>query len=273
MNQVNVDFFSILPNRVIIEVSGSDRCSFLQGLVTQDVSLIEKELIIYTLMLSPQGKFQYDFFIINIGDLWLIDIDESRADILIQRLQLFKLHADVSIVKSIDMHVAVSSEIISTSYCFEDPRLKTLGYRCYDKAFEYNQTPVEVYEDLRLRHGIPDGAKDMIVDKSIPLEWGMDELHAISWDKGCYMGQELTARARYVGQIRKHPFIIELQNADNLEIGTKLYIGEQEVGELRTHNKKFGIALLKLEALTQENSLTIANNPVKVHRPSWMKLT
>ncbi len=272
MNKMNVNFFSILPNRVIIEVSGSDRCSFLQGLVTQDVSLIEKELIIYTLLLSPQGKFQYDFFIISAEDLWLIDVDESRADSLMQRLHLFKLHANVSIVKNTDMRVAVSSEIISTTYCFEDPRLKTLGYRCYGKTFENKQTPVEVYENLRLSQGVPDGAKDMIVDKSIPLEWGMDELRAISWDKGCYMGQELTARSRYVGQIRKRAFPIELQNTNGLEIGAKLYIGEQEVGELRTHNKKFGIALLKVEALTQENLVTIANSPVKVRHPSWMKL-
>lgn len=272
MNQVNIDFFSILPDRVIIEVSGSDRCSFLQGLVTQDVSLIEKELIIYTLMLSPQGKFQYDFFIINTGDLWLIDIDSIRADSLIQRLQLFKLHANVSIVKNTNMHVAVSSEIVHAGHCFRDPRLKILGYRCYGNNFENKQTPTEVYENLRLSQGIPDGVRDMVIDKSIPLEWGMDELHAISWDKGCYMGQELTARSRYVGQIRKHAFPIELQSTDGLEIGTKLQINQEEVGELRTFNDKFGIALLRIEALTQENSLTIANDPVKVRQPCWMKV-
>jgi folate-binding protein YgfZ len=272
MNPAVIEFFNVLPNRTIIEVSGVDRATFLQGLITNDIKTVEKELIIYTLMLSPQGKFQYDFFIINIGSSLLIDIDSKRADTLIQRLQLFKLHALITITKNTDIHIGVSSRIVHTNYCFEDPRLKNLGYRWYGKILSQAQTLVEVYENLRLTLGVPDGARDLVVDKSIPLEWGMDELKAISWGKGCYMGQELTARSRYVGQVRKRAFVIESQDLMDLEIGTKLQVGDREVGELRTHNGTFGIALLRLEAALLPNVVTIENKPVKIHQPSWMKL-
>ena len=249
MNRQVIDFCSSLPNREIIEISGPDCESFLQGLVTQDVKLLQKEPIIYSLLLSPQGKFQYDFFIINAGDSWLIDIDKTRAQALTQRLQLFKLRANINIFLNSAWHVGVSSAMTNAKYSFEDPRLKNLGYRLYDQISLSSQTPVEIYENLRLSLGVPDGAQDMIVDKSIPLEWGMDELNAISWDKGCYMGQELTARSRYVGQVRKRAFPIEF-----------------------TQTGKFGIALLRLEALDQPEVIVIDNQPVKVHKPSWMKL-
>ena len=116
MSKAAVDFFNILPNRAIIEISGFDRATFLQGLITNDVGILQKNPIIYTLMLSPQGKFQYDFFVVNTGDTWLIDIDASRADSLMQRLHLFKLHAKINILKK-NVLVGVSSEIIRDCIC------------------------------------------------------------------------------------------------------------------------------------------------------------
>ncbi len=267
-----VDFCACLPGREIVEISGPDREVFLQGVVTQNVKLLREQLIIYSLLLSPQGKFQYDFFIVNAGDSWLIDIDKGRAQALAQRLQLFKLHAKISIKLNPSWRVGVSSAIGQAKYCFTDPRLKNLGYRLYDQTLPVTQTPVKIYENLRLSLGVPDGAHDMIIDKSIPLEWGMDELNAISWDKGCYLGQELTARSRYVGQVRKRAFPIEFTNQTSFTTGAKLYSGANEVGELRTHNGKFGIALLRLEALHHSEAIVIDTQPVKVHQPSWMKL-
>lgn len=265
-----VDFFCKLSDRVIIEVSGTDRATFLQGLITNDVVLVEKEHIIYTLMLSPQGKFQYDFFIINAGNSWWIDIDASRADSLIQRLHLFKLHAKVDITKT-DVGVWVSSKVICDGVCVQDPRLSALGYRFYSKNTELKEDSKDVYENLRLSLGIPDGVNDMVIDKSIPLEWGMDELKAISWDKGCYMGQELTARSRYVGQIRKRSFPIEFADAAGFEIGAPLCIKQEAVGELRTFTDNFGIALIRLDAIASGDLIKIANQPIKIHKPTWMK--
>lgn len=264
-----IDFDCHLKNRAIIEIKGSDKEALLQGIITQDIKNLETQPIIYSLMLSPQGKFQFDFFIINIGKEWLIDINVDRVHAFLQRLQLFKLRSDVNLKINLEWQVGVSSTKAKAINCFLDPRLKDLGYRIYDKKI-FSCESDEAYESLRLGFAIPDGARDMIIDKSIPLEWGMDELHAISWNKGCYMGQELTARSKYVGQIRKRTFPITFEISGEYKIGEKLYAEDKEVGELRAISGLAGIALLKLEAL--QSQIMISNYPIKVHKPSWMIL-
>jgi folate-binding protein YgfZ len=263
------DFCCSLTNRVVIEIQGNDREVFLQGIITQDIKLLETQSIVYSLMLSPQGKFQFDFFIIQISDLRLIDIDASRSQAFLQRLQLFKLRSDVNIRINSDWQVGVSSVSIETENCFLDPRLKDLGYRFYNKK-TVSKKGNDTYQAWRLSLGVPDGAYDMVIDKSIPLEWGMDELHAIAWGKGCYMGQELTARSRYVGQIRKRAFPITFKIPGEYKIGEKLCVNGLEVGELRATNGAIGIALLKLEAL--QSAITIDGNFIEVHKPYWMVL-
>ena len=270
MTVPKTDFCCHLTNRTTIEIQGSDREAFLQGIITQDIKLLDRQSIIYSLMLSPQGKFQFDFFIIRTGDSWFIDIDATRAHAFVQRLQLFKLRSDVSININTDWQIGVSSAQVEVENCFFDPRLKELGYRFYDKKI-VSEMLSDVYENLRLSLGIPDGAYDMVVDKSIPLEWGMDELNAIAWTKGCYMGQELTARSRYVGQIRKRTFPIIFKVPGEYIVGEKLMVDDREVGELRATNGTFGLAMLKLEALKSE--IAISGHSIKVSKPSWMLLS
>jgi hypothetical protein len=269
MTVPKTDFCCHLPNRTIIEIQGSDREAFLQGIITQDIKLLDRQSIIYSLMLSPQGKFQFDFFIIRAGDSWLIDIDATRAHAFVQRLQLFKLRSDVNISVNTDWQIGVSSAQAEVENCFFDPRLNELGYRFYDKKI-VSEMPSDAYENMRISLGIPDGAHDMVVDKSIPLEWGMDELSAIAWTKGCYMGQELTARSRYVGQIRKRAFPISFSISGEYIVGEKLIANGHEVGELRATNGNVGIALLKLEALPFE--IVINGHSVRVSKSSWMQL-
>jgi len=242
------DFFCSLKNRAIIEIQGSEREAFLQGIITQDVKRLKEDSILYSLMLSPQGKFQFDFFLVQIDGVWLIDIDASCAQRFMQRLQLFKLRSDVMITLSTEWQVGVSSEKLKLPTCFSDPRLEALGYRVYGKNI-LEQTPNDDYEHLRLSLGVPDGVHDMVVDKSIPLEWWMDELQAISWNKGCYMGQELTARSRYVGHF-----------ADG-----------QEIGELRAIRNNLGLAMLKLEFL--QSQILVKDTAIEVHQPNWMVIS
>lgn len=265
-----VDFYCHLRNRTIVEIRGSEREAFLQGIITQDVKRLKEEPILYSLMLSPQGKIQFDFFLLQINDVWLVDIDASRVQSFMQRLQLFKLRSDVTIALSTEWQVGVSSEKLELPACFSDPRLKELGCRFYDKDIGA-QASDDDYQSLRLSLGIPDGAHDMIVDKSIPLEWGMDELHAISWNKGCYMGQELTARSRYVGQIRKRVFPIIFTVPGNYEVGDKLFADGQEVGELRAVHNNLGLAMLKLEFL--QSQIDMHGSLIEVHQPDWMAIS
>jgi tRNA-modifying protein YgfZ len=263
------NFCCHLTNRTVIEIQGSDREAFLQGIITQDIKRLEKQHILYSLMLSPQGKFQFDFFIIRDGDSWLIDIATERSQAFLQRLQLFKLRSDANLSVNTDWQVGVSSALVEVENCFFDPRLKELGYRFYDKKI-VSEMPIDVYENMLISLGIPDGAHDMVVDKSIPLEWGMDELNAIAWTKGCYMGQELTARSRYVGQIRKRTFPIIFKVPGEYVVGEKLMVDDREVGELRATTGTFGLAMLKLESLQAE--ISVNGHLIEVHKPSWMLL-
>lgn len=121
MTVPKTDFCCHLPNRTIIEIQGSDREAFLQGIITQDIKLLDRQSIIYSLMLSPQGKFQFDFFIIRAGDSWLIDIDATRAHAFVQRLQLFKLRSDVNISVNTDWQIGVSSAQAEVENCFLIP--------------------------------------------------------------------------------------------------------------------------------------------------------
>lgn len=269
MNPPKIDFSVRLEDRQILEIRGNDRESFLQGLITNDVQLLQHQPIIYSLMLSPQGKFQFDFFIINHGDTWLIDIDKTRSEIFLKRLQLFKLRSDVTIKMTDAWQVGGSLKKQNYPHCYIDPRLADLGYRIYHQALNFNDSQ-EIYEHHRLSLGVPDGAFEMIVDKSIPLEWGMDELGAIAWNKGCYMGQELTARSRYVGEIRKRAFPVQFSVSTTYNVGDKITASDKDVGELRATNGNIGIALLKLEALSSE--MFINAHPINVLRPAWIVL-
>src|SRR5260221_3240146 len=138
----------------------------------------------------------------------------------------------------------------SDTLFFVDPRLAALGGRAYLPA---TNVPAETgtsadYDRLRITQGVPDGSRDLPVEKAILLENGFDELNAIDWDKGCYMGQELTARTRYRGLVRKRLMPVTIEGPAPA-FGAPLLLGEKEAGEMRSANGELGLALIRLEAL------------------------
>lgn len=192
----------LLKHRSVLQLTGKDTHTFMQGLITQDITFLDQQSFVYSLLLSPQGKFQYDMFLWQVDDSLYIDTD--RADDLYAHLSRFKLRSDVQIEKT-DLNVYVTLVEMSDQLdaTFKDPRHSDMGYRLYSKAAIGAKMTLEDYDNHRIALTIPDGARDMSVDKSIPLEWNMDKLNAISWDKGCYIGQELTSRTKHLGLIKK----------------------------------------------------------------------
>lgn len=192
----------LLKNRSVLKLTCKDTHTFMQGLITQDITLLGQQPLLYSLLLSPQGKFQYDMFLWQAGDALYIDTD--RVDDLYANLNRFKLRSDVQIEKT-DLNVYASLVEMADQIgdTFKDPRHSDMGYRLYSKATLDAKMTLEDYDNHRIALTIPDGARDMSVDKSIPLEWNMDQLKAISWDKGCYIGQELTSRTKHLGLIKK----------------------------------------------------------------------
>jgi len=195
------EFFH-LENRAVIEITGSQTKQFLQGLITNDVSKIAEGEFMYAFMLTPQGRFLYDFFITEKRDKLLIDCQKSKVEDIIKKLNMYKLRAQVTILPT-ELQVYAAFSRIDQGFS-ADPRNDKMGFRSLRASLSDSQpAPFHHYELKRIDLLIPDADIDFIPERSFPLEYGANELNAIDYQKGCYVGQELTARTHHRGTIRK----------------------------------------------------------------------
>jgi folate-binding protein YgfZ len=213
--------FSLVPHRAVIAVGGPDRVDFLQGLISNDTTKVAPGRAIWAALLTPQGRFLNDMFVADGGgDTLLLETERERTPALAKKLSLYKLRSKVTVEdRSAAMEVAVvfgpdaeKMPPIAGATAFVDPRLPELGTRVLAPAGQAAtllaargciDAPLAAYDALRLELGVPDGSRDLIVDRALLLENGFDELNGVDWQKGCYMGQELTARTKYRALIRK----------------------------------------------------------------------
>lgn len=223
-------FFTRLKDRGIIEISGKDARTFLQGLITNDINLLDTQDCVYACLLTPQGKFLYDFFITEKNETLTLDCEGgARAQALAKLLSMYKLRAELEIThkENIDIYAIVGKE-----HGYKDLRHNDMGYRSLDKPTDTTEQPFETWDKQRIALTIPDGSRDLIPQKSTMDEGNMDQLNALSYDKGCYIGQELTARMHYRGLGKKHLKTVRL---DALP----------DKAELRSSCSDIGIALAK----------------------------
>jgi folate-binding protein YgfZ len=278
--------FLIARDRALISLTGEDRQAFLQGLVSNDVAKVTPVQAIYAAFLTAQGKYLHDIFIAADGERLLIECEVARRADLLRRLSLYKLRSKVALAEENALFVGLyfgedtlaglnlaAGEARATdgTVAFVDPRLAALGTRAYLPA---SLLPPETggredYDRLRISLGVPDGSRDLPVEKAILLENGFDELNAIDWDKGCYMGQELTARTRYRGLVRKRLMPVTIEGPVP-EFGAPLLLGDKEAGEMRSASGDIGLALVRLEALGQ-GALTSGASRLTPAKPDWAK--
>ncbi len=276
--------FCVLPHRGVIAVSGEDRVAFLQGLISNDVTKVAPTKAIWAALLTPQGRFLNDMFVVDAGfGTLLLETERERAPVLARKLALYKLRSKVTIEdRSAAMEVAAvfgpgaeKHNAVPSALSYVDPRLPALGVRVLcpagqaAKLLGLPEAPLAEYEALRLSLGVPDGSRDLPVEKAILLESGFDELNGIDWDKGCYMGQELTARTKYRGLVRKRLFPVQVEGPLPAP-GTAIERDGQEVGEIRSGSGDRAIAMLRLEAL--DGPLTAGGARIRPHKPDWMRL-
>jgi tRNA-modifying protein YgfZ len=265
-------FYTVLP-RAVLAVSGVDAETFLQGLVSNDVRKLAPGAPLYAALLSPQGKFLHDFFLVKRDAAILVDCDKTRMDDLIARLSLYKLRAAVTIEKTSEKVTAIwdqDSGFRIQDSVFPDPRLAEMGYRIIGEADAkgWQETDVAAYEKHRLRLGVPDGAQDMIIDRSFLLELGFEALHGVDFQKGCYVGQEVTARSKFRGQVRKHIYQVRAES-ELPPPATKLLQDGAEVGELRSHAGNIGLAIIRIEAAEKNSPLTADGMAITASFPKW----
>lgn len=293
-------YFELNATRSVIAIAGEDRQDFLQGLISNDTRHISDARAIFAALLTPQGKFAYDLLLAGAGDRYLVDAESTRRADLLKRLKLFKLRSKVTLDDLDDSLVVANlfggdtlqrlgltgepgaAMALAGGVVFTDPRLPALGARAFLSRATAEQILRELgfeaatsgsFQRLRFALGVPEGSRDLLPDKSILLESGFDELHGVDWQKGCYMGQELTARTKYRGLVRKRLLPVKIEGA-TLAPGTILALDGKEVGEIRITDSDRGLALIRLEHLDAMTGkgVDVDGAHVTAIVPDWVRL-
>jgi len=263
-----------LPARGAIEVAGDDRVGFLQGLVSNDVAEAVPGRAIWAALLTPQGKWLADFFILSDGERLVLDCERAEAEALVRRLSRFRLRSKVA-VRDASAELAVHAawggafDPPPGAIAAPDSRLPEAGWRIL-AARPLPANAGEAEWDLhRLALGLPDGSRDMEAEKSVLLEAGFDELNGVSWTKGCYLGQELTARTKYRGLVKRRLVPVTVEG-ELPAPGTPVHAAGREIGAMRSGRGQLGLALVRIEAVPERLSCGAATLLPRV--PEWMAL-
>lgn len=229
--------------RAVFTVTGADALTFLQGMVSNDVLPLAKGAgLVWTALLTPQGKYLADFFIARLPDDGLIlDIDEALAPATIRRLTMYRLRADVQIAPSPLKVQRGLGEAPPTA--LPDPRHPALGWRLYgDQA---GTPPAIDWDAIRVQQVIPESGVELLVDDSYLLESGFERLHGVDFRKGCYVGQEVTARMKHKTELKKG-LVRVLVNGDAPQPDITTADGKP-AGTLFTRSGDRAIAYLRLD--------------------------
>ena len=258
-----------LKDRAIIALSGADTRTLLQGIVTNNVDAATPGKPVYAALLTPQGKILFDFLIVDdgAGNL-LLDCLASAREALMKRLTLYRLRAKVEIKPRDDLAVFASWDGTPLpGAAFDDPRLLALGKRSVAPMADGS----DGYLAHRLALGIPEGP-DFGSDKTFALDAGLDELHGVAFDKGCYVGQELTARMKHRGTARKRILPVESTDKSALTVGADLRAGGHSIGEVVSVYDSRGFALVRLDRLEDAGAAPIdaAGVMVRMTKPDWL---
>jgi folate-binding protein YgfZ len=290
------NLFTRLAHRAVIEVGGEDRRSFLQGLISNDVAKVGSDRAMWAALLTPQGKFLHDLFVAERGEALLLDVEAARAEELRKKLSMYRLRAKVTLAPAEGLGVwaafgggvagalglpdhAGAAAAFAGGTAFVDPRLAAAGARLLLPADSGGavlaaaglaETEFVAWDRARIRLGLPDGSRDLPVDKAILLENGFDELNGVDFAKGCYMGQELTSRTKHRGLVRKRLMPVAIDGPAP-EPGTPVLLGEAESGEMRSSAGDFGLALIRLEHFRQAAGAAFTCGSARLNpwRPDW----
>jgi folate-binding protein YgfZ len=282
-----------LNDRGVLAVGGVDRVAFLQGLVTNDVERVDPDRVVYSAFLTPQGKFLMDFIMASDGESLLLECAASELASFSKKLRIYKLRSKVELADvSGDFKVlAVFGEGALAALglpddpgaavaclgglAMTDPRLAAMGARLIVpcdadvSSLGLETGAIEEYEAHRIALGVPDGGRDMEVDKTVLLEAGFDELNGVDWKKGCYMGQELTARTKYRGLVKRRLMPITADGPLPAP-GTSITAGGRDAGVVRSGQGDMAMAMLRLNMLDDDTAvLTAGDVTVTPRKPDW----
>lgn len=281
-----------LDSRALLRVTGPDRASFLQGLLTNDVEGLAPGEARFAALLTPQGKFLFDLFVVAEPEALLLDVQADRRADLARRLAMYKLRAKAEIdederavfarwspasvrpgegqdagdVPGVADESGARPSPGQTDLWVADPRFSDLGERGYGRGA---QTPAaeDAYDAWRLSLGVPDPGRDCLPDKTFPIEANFDLLHGIDFKKGCFVGQETSSRMKRRGQIKNRMLPIVFDGAPPA-FGAEVLSGELRAGEVLSGRNGRAMALLRLDRI-EGADLSVDGRPVRVEFPDW----
>lgn len=228
-------------DRAVISVGGPERAAFLQGLVTNDVRRLAEGGLVYAALLTPQGKYLADFFLVPREEEILIDVAAAQAEELMRRLMLYRLRAAVTLAPAA-LHVTRGLGAPPPG-AFADPRHPALGWRAYGPA--PGGPPAIDWAAIRVAHAIPEAGAELIPGETYILEAGFERLNGVDFRKGCYVGQEVTARMKHKTELRKGLLLLAIEG--EAPVGTEILSDGRPAGVLGTQSGGRALAHLRFD--------------------------
>lgn len=253
---------TLLEDRCALYIGGEDRAEFLQGIISNDINKLQNQDIIYAYFLTPQGRIISDVFISHFDKGYILDIDAQIGAELLRRLKMFKLKSRVEINSLADMKVCISQSLGLT-----DPRNSALGYRVYGRNIEAWDNNHDWYLQERVKNLVPDFC-DMESGRSLALEVNGAVVGAIDFKKGCYVGQEVTARMWYQQKVRRRVVLLKANDYISVSIRSTVYKNDQEVGISLTNYEEYSLALLNHEMITVGDEVAVGGHTCIVQKIS-----
>ena len=295
---MNIKNVYILDDRAILYINGEDAKEFLQNLISNDINKVSDENSCFTSLLTPQGKFLYEFIIIKHKSGYLIDCEKTQADGLYKQLSIYKLRSKVEILnlsnefvvavfsheKFLTFDEAKDSPGFTIKYredpIFLDPRNKQLGARLIInleklylslKKLDLQDTDLKDYYSFSHKLGIVPRDLNKLQNKLFGIECNYEELNGIDFKKGCYVGQENTARIKLKNKLSKRLFPINIIKGE-LKEGESIYYNENEIGKVLIE-KDYPFALIKYRDMnfSKNTYFKTKDASIKIDKPDWIK--
>lgn len=243
---------ALLPDRGIVSVAGMDARRLLQGIITNDMDLLDAQPAIFAGLLSPQGKVLFEFFVVKADDGFLLDVASEKAGELAKRLAMYKLRAKATIEHTNERYricAAWGAEPprLDATVVFADPRSAALGWRAvFDGTTIAPACTADTYDAHRIGLAIPEGGKDYDFGDAFPHEANFDLLHGVGFEKGCYVGQEIVSRMQHRATVRKR--IVRVTGEADLPASRPVIkTSDVVIGQLGSVAGKQGLAMLRLD--------------------------
>lgn len=267
--------------RSVCYIRGEESESFLQGLITNDIRKATSSEALYAAMLTPQGKFLYDFFLLRVDGGFMLETFSDTAEALLKKLQMYKLRAKVHLEPAPEaIVVATTSATKGGGHCYRDPRLADMGFRtcikedalpAFMEANNLEEAALAEYTTHCISLGVPEAGQELLPEDGYPLHYNLHLLHGVDFSKGCYVGQEVTARMYHRDAIKKQLMVIKAEQVNKLPpAGTEITQDGNKVGMIQSQQDGIGLAIMRGDNADMQKSFYAGNVPITIRQPDYM---